>query len=60
MVNNFISALVSGVGCMIESINMGKDGGLGHLSEDSELEPIRVQGRAEPQIDPVDRWWLDA
>ncbi|WP_187287841.1 hypothetical protein [Methanothrix harundinacea] len=45
---------------MIESINMGKDGGLGHLSEDSELEPIRVQGRAEPQIDPVDRWWLDA
>lgn len=45
---------------MIKSINMGKDGGLGHLFEDSELEPIRVQGRAERQIDPVDRWWLDA
>ncbi len=57
---NFISDVVSGVGCMIKAINMGKDDGLGHLFEDLQLEPIRFQGRAERQIDPVDRWWLDA
>ncbi len=45
---------------MIKAINMGKDDGLGHLFEDLQLEPIRFQGRAERQIDPVDRWWLDA
>jgi len=45
---------------MIEATHKGDIKGLVYRFEDLDLERIRRDEKTDGQINPVDRWWLDA